>query len=150
MENFDPVAYRNQFKPGGTGLASVAQPAPFEATMLDESSPAYVKPGTLQPAVHPGQKDLMNNASSGGQQTPSFYRQPMMPYGMMGGFNPMSMFMNPYGGGLGGMAYNFMNSPMPLYGQGGQFQAGEYKAPEPIEPTQPSFGFNPYGGFSFY
>jgi hypothetical protein len=86
-----------------------------------------------------------------GQQMPNFYQQPMgmMPFGM-GGFNPMSMFMNPYGG-LGGMSYNFMNSPMPLYGQGSQFQAGEYKAPEPITPTQPSFGGMPYyGGFSFY
>ena len=129
MENFDPVAYRNQFKPGGTGLASVAEtPEATTETTTEATVP------TNQPA----------------QQMPSFYQQPMMPYGMMGGFNPMSMFMNPYGGGLGGMAYNFMNSPMPLYGQGGQFQAGEYKAPEPIEPTQPSFGFNPYGGFSFY
>ncbi len=142
MENFDPVAYRNQFKSDGTGLAGIA----------DDS----VKPkgeetgtGTLQPAVHPGQKDLINTGD--GQQMPNFYQQPMgmMPFGM-GGFNPMGMFMNPYGG-LGGMAYNFMNSYMPLYSQGGQFQAGEYTKPEPIEPTQPSFGGMPfYGGFSFY
>ena len=117
---FDPVAYRNQFKPDSGGLASVAQP-----------TPTVVPPQT--------------------QQMPNFYQQPM---GMMPqsfnpmGYGPMGMgmnrFMNPYGGGLGGIAYNFMNRPMPLYGQGGQFIAGEYKAPKPIAPTQP------YGSFSYY
>jgi len=134
MENFDPVAYRNQFKPGGSGLAGIAETS-------GASTKATVE--NVQPT----------------QQTPSFYQQPMMPYGMMGGFNPMgygpmgmgmNRFMNPYGGGLGGMAYNFMNRPMPLYGQGGQFTAGEYKAPEPIAPTQPLFGFGPYGGIGYF
>ncbi len=159
MENFDPVAYRNQFKPDGSGLAGIAddsvKPKGFEegtGTLQPAVHPGQkdlMNTGTLQPAVHPGQKDLMN--TGGGQQMPNFYQQPMgmMPFGM-GGFNPMGMFMNPYGG-LGGMAYNFMNSYMPLYSQGGQFQAGEYTKPEPIEPTQPSFGGMPfYGGFSFY
>lgn len=151
---FDPVAYRNQFKPGGgdSGLASVAQPAslPQKITNLDESS---VKPKGYEtggPTVE--FLPQRGGPASRGQQMPSFYQQPMMmpqSFNPMG-YGPMGRFMNPYGGGLGGMAYNFMNSPMPLYGQGGQFQAGEYKAPEPIEPTQPSFGFNPYGGFSFY
>ena len=143
MENFDPVAYRNQFKPGGSGLAGIADTS-VKPKGFEEGT------GTLQPDVHPGQKDLMSTGD--GQQMPNFYQQPMgmMPFGM-GGFNPMSMFMNPYGGGLGGMAYNFMNSYMPLYSQGGQFQAGEYTKPEPVEPTQPSFGGMPYyGGFSFY
>lgn len=117
---FDPVAYRNQFKPDSGGLASVAQP-----------TPTVVPPQT--------------------QQMPNFYQQPMgmmpQPFNPMG-YGPMGMgmnrFMNPYGGGLGGIAYNFMNRPMPLYGQGGQFIAGEYKAPKPIAPTQP------YGSFSYY
>ena len=133
MENFDPVAYRNQFKPGGSGLAGIVD---------DSVKPKGEETGILQ-------KDLINTGD--GQQMPNFYQQPMgmMPFGM-GGFNPMGMFMNPYGG-LGGMAYNFMNSYMPLYSQGGQFQAGEYTKPEPIEPTQPSFGGMPfYGGFGFY
>jgi len=43
-----------------------------------------------------------------------------------------------------------MNRPMPLYGQGGQFTVGEYKAPEPIAPTQPLFGFGPYGGIGYF
>lgn len=131
---FDPVAYRNQFKQDGSGLAGIAETEP------------------LQAAVHPGQKDLINNASSGGQQMPNFYQQPMgmmMPFGM-GGFNPMSMFMNPYGGGLGGMAYNFMNIPMPLYGQGSQFTAGQYQAPEPIKNPMVNAANSFIGGFGFY
>jgi len=136
---FDPVAYRNQFKPDSGGLASVAQPTPIEPVNLTGAVPTVVPPQT--------------------QQIPSFYQQPMgmmpqpfnpMGYGPMGMGMGMNRFMNPYGGGLGGMAYNFMNRPMPLYGQGGQFTAGEYKAPEPTAPTQPSFGFSPYGSFSYY
>lgn len=137
MENFDPVAYRNQFKSDNSGLAGI--PAITE----EQKNEQLKKIG----------ESLGVSPISGGQQMPNFYQQPMgmmMPFGM-GGFNPMSMFMNPYGGGLGGMAYNFMNSYMPLYSQGGQFQAGEYTKPEPVEPTQPSFGGMPYyGGFSFY
>lgn len=141
--DFDPVAYRNQFKPDSGGLASVAQPTPppQEITNTVEFLP------------------LRGGPASRGQQMPSFYQQPMgmmpqpfnpMGYGPMGMGMGMNRFMNPYGGGLGGMAYNFMNRPMPLYGQGGQFTAGEYKAPEPTTPTQPSFGFSPYGGFGYF
>lgn len=130
---FDPVAYRNQFKPNSGGLASVAQPTPIEPVNLTGAVPTIPQPQT--------------------QQMPSFYQQtmPMMaqPFNPMG-YGPMGRFMNPYGGGLGGMAYNFMNRPMPLYGQGGQFTAGQYQAPEPIAPTQPSFGFSPYGGFGYF
>jgi len=149
VENFDPVAYRNQFKSYGTGLAGIPDITEEQKNEQLKKVGESLGVSPIQAAVHPGQKDLINTGD--GQQMPNFYQQPMgmMPFGM-GGFNPMSMFMNPYGG-LGGMSYNFMNSPMPLYGQGSQFQAGEYKAPEPITPTQPSFGGMPYyGGFSFY
>jgi len=58
----------------------------------------------------------------------------------------MNRFMNPYGG-LGGISYRFQNpnvnpnisaplpfyatGSLPLYGQGSQFTAGQYQAPEP-------------------
>ncbi len=141
MENFDPVAYRNQFKSDNSGLAGI--PA-----ITEEQKNENLKKIAESLGVPPIQGVVSTNQPA--QQMPSFYQQPMMPYGMMGGFNPMGMFMNPYGGGLGGMAYNFMNSPMPLYGEGGQFKAGEYKAPEPTAPAQPSFGFSPYGGFGYF
>lgn len=131
--DFDPVAYRNQFKSGDTGLASVAQPIPTPEVVQPE--PVISQPTT--------------------QQMPRFFQQPM-PMMMPQSFNPMGYgpmglgrFMNPYGG-LGGMSYNFMNRPMPLYGQGGQFTAGQYQAPKPIAPTQPSFGFGPYGGIGYF
>lgn len=131
---FDPVAYRNQFKPDSGGLASVAQPTP---------PPQEV--ATFLPARGKGE-------FSPRQQMPNFYRQPMgmmaQPFNPMG-YGPMGRFMNPYGG-LGGMSYNFMNRPMPLYGQGGQFTAGQYQAPESTAPTQPSFGFGPYGGIGYF
>lgn len=146
--DFDPVAYRNQFKSGDTGLASVAQPI----------EPVNLKQPTSQETVStfrtqrggsfsPRQQEIINK-----QRMPSFYQQPMgmmaQPFNPMG-YGPMGMFMNPYGG-LGGMSYNFMNRPMPLYGQGGQFTAGQYQAPKPIAPTQPSFGFGPYGGIGYF
>ena len=153
---FDPVAYRNQFKPDSGGLASVAQPTPppQEITLFNESSVQPKGYETGGPTVE--FLPQRGGPASRGQQMPSFYQQPMpmmpQPFNPMG-YGPMGMgmnrFMNPYGG-LGGMAYNFMNRPMPLYGQGGQFTAGQYQAPEPTTPTQPSFGFSPYGGFGYF
>lgn len=152
---FDPVAYRNQFKPGGddSGLASIAQPAslPQKITNFDESS---VKPKGYEtggPTVE--FIPQRGGPASRGQQMPSFYQQPMMPQSFNPmGYGPMGMFMNPYGGGLGGMAYSFQNpninpnisaplpfyatGSLPLYGQGGQFQAGQYQAPEPKQMTR--------------
>ena len=135
---FDPVAYRNQFKPDSGGLASVAQPTPppQEITLFNESSVQPKGYETGGPTVE--FLPQRGGPASRGQQMPSFYQQPMgmipQPFNPMG-YGPMGMgmnrFMNPYGGGLGGMAYNFMNRPMPLYGQGGQFTAGQYQAPEP-------------------
>ena len=132
---FDPVAYRNQFKPGGSGLASVAQPTPIEPVNLTGAVPTIPQPQT--------------------QQMPSFFQQPMpmmpqpfnpMGYGPMGMGMGMNRFMNPYGG-LGGISYRFQNpnvnpnisaplpfyatGSLPLYGQGSQFTAGQYQAPEP-------------------
>ena len=137
---FDPVAYRNQFKPDSGGLASVAQPTPppQEITLFNESSVQPKGYETGGPTVE--FLPQRGGPASRGQQMPSFYQQPMgmipqpfnpMGYGPMGMGMGMNRFMNPYGGGLGGMAYNFMNRPMPLYGQGGQFTAGQYQAPEP-------------------
>ena len=138
---FDPVAYRNQFKPDSGGLASVAQPTPIEPVNLTGAVPTVVQPKGYEtggPTVE--FLPQRGGPASRGQQMPSFYQQPMgmipqpfnpMGYGPMGMGMGMNRFMNPYGGGLGGMAYNFMNRPMPLYGQGGQFTAGQYQAPEP-------------------
>ena len=139
---FDPVAYRNQFKSPNddSGLASIAQPI----------EPVSAKQPTSQGPV----STFIPQRGGARQQMPSFYQQPMgmmaQPFNPMR-YGPMSMFMNPYGGGLGGMAYNFMNSYMPLYSQGGQFQAGEYTKPETTESTQGTFSGMPYfGGFNFY
>ena len=142
---FDPVAYRNQFKSPNddSGLASVAQPI----------EPVSAKQPTSQGPVSTFIPQRGKGEFSPRQQMPSFYQQPMgmmaQPFNPMG-YGPMGMFMNPYGG-LGGMAYNFMNSYMPLYSQGGQFQAGEYTKPETTESTQGTFSGMPYfGGFNFY
>ena len=160
---FDPVAYRNQFKPDSGGLAGI--PA-----ITEEQKNEHLKKIAESLGVPPISGVQPKGYETGGptveflpargkgefsprQQMPSFYQQPMgmmaQPFNPMG-YGPMGMFMNPYGGGLGGMAYNFMNRPMPLYGQGGQFTAGQYQAPKPIAPTQPSFGFSPYGGFGYF
>ena len=137
---FDPVAYRNQFKPDSGGLASVAQPAPIELVNLTGAVPTIPQPKGYEtggPTVE--FLPQRGGPASRGQQMPSFFQQPMpmmpqpfnpMGYGPMGMGMGMNRFMNPYGG-LGGISYNFMNRPMPLYGQGGQFTAGQYQAPEP-------------------
>ena len=171
--DFDPVAYRNQFKPDSGGLASVAQPTPIEPVNLTGAGSSVQPKGyetggpTVEflpqrggPASRGQHTDrVVSLQQDNTKQMPSFYQQPMgmmpqsfnpMGYGPMGMGMGMNRFMNPYGGGLGGMAYNFMNRPMPLYGQGGQFTAGQYQAPKPTTSTQPSFGFSPYGGFGYF
>jgi hypothetical protein len=143
---FDPVAYRNQFKPDSGGLASVAQPTPIEPVNLPDAAPTIPQPQTQQmPSFFQQPMPMM----------PSFFQQPMprmpqpfnpMGYGPMGMGMGMNRFMNPYGG-LGGISYRFQNpnvnpnisaplpfyatGSLPLYGQGSQFRAGQYQAPEP-------------------
>ena len=153
---FDPVAYRNQFKPDSGGLASVAQPAPFEPVNLTGAVPTFLP--------------QRGGSTSRGQQMPSFYQQPMMaqPFSPMG-YGPMGMgmnrFMNPYGG-LGGMAYSFQNpnvnpnisaplpfyatGSLPLYGQGSQFTAGQYQAPEPTKNPMVNAASSFIGNLGYY
>ena len=159
---FDPVAYRNQFKPNSGGLASVAQPTPIEPVNLPDAAPTIPQPQTQQmPSFFQQPMPMM----------PSFFQQPMprmpqpfnpMGYGPMGMGMGMNRFMNPYGG-LGGISYRFQNpnvnpnisaplpfyatGSLPLYGQGSQFTAGQYQAPEP-KINQMAAGM--YGSFMPY